>query len=329
MKLYVRAPYSEKRLEELRSIFDEVVYEPWTVTGERYYEDEMLENLLRVQPDALITELDKITEKVLAGYDKLQFIGDCRGEPANIQVDACTSAGIPILCTPGRNTQAVAEMVVGLILAALRKVVPALQWVKEGKWVPGTTPYYLWMGNELQGKKVGFVGYGNISRAVAKLLEGFECDLRFYDPFLPCDQGHCRKMELADLFAECDIITLHLPVTESTRGMINADLLRSMKKTAIFVNAARSPIVDYAALEQILQEEAIGGAIIDVLDTEPPTPKDAAMAHYPNVLLTPHICGATFEVTDHQSDIMNERICQWLKKENLERIVFNRDVLSK
>lgn len=158
MKVYVRAPYSDDCLKELETLFDQVVYEPWTVTGERFYEDEMLENLLRVQPDALITELDRVTEKVLSGYDKLKFIGDCRGTPANLQVDACTKAGVPILCTPGRNTQAVAEMVVGLLLTVMRKTIPAVQWVKDGKWVPGTTPYYLWMGNELQGKKVGFVG---------------------------------------------------------------------------------------------------------------------------------------------------------------------------
>lgn len=100
MKVYVRAPYAEDCLRELGELFDEVIYEPWTETGERYYEDEMLENLLRVQPDALITELDRVTEKVLAGYKKLKFIGDCRGTPANLQVDACTRSGVPILCTP-------------------------------------------------------------------------------------------------------------------------------------------------------------------------------------------------------------------------------------
>ena len=149
MKAYVRAPYSEDCLQELRQMFDEVVYEPWTATGERYYEDEMLENLRRVQPDVLITELDRVTEKVLSGYDGLRVIGDCRGTPANLDVEACTRHGVPILCTPGRNTQAVAEMVVGLILTVMRKTIPATQWVKDGKWVTGTTPYYLWMGNEL------------------------------------------------------------------------------------------------------------------------------------------------------------------------------------
>lgn len=329
MKVYVRAPYSDDCLKELETLFDQVVYEPWTVTGERFYEDEMLENLLRVQPDALITELDRVTEKVLSGYDKLKFIGDCRGTPANLQVDACTKAGVPILCTPGRNTQAVAEMVVGLLLTVMRKTIPAVQWVKDGKWVPGTTPYYLWMGNELQGKKVGFVGFGAISHAVAKILDGFECQISFYDPFLPGDQGHYRKTSLEEIFSESDIVTLHLPVTDSTRGMITEPLLRSMKKTALFVNAARSAIVDYAALEKVLKEETIAGAIIDVLDTEPPTEADLTIAQCPNVLLTPHICGATYEVTDHQSRILNDRIKKWLAGEDLEKVVYNRDVLGK
>lgn len=328
MKVYVRAPYEERCLEELGQLFDEVVYEPWTSNGQRFYEDEMLENLLRVQPDALITELDRVTKKVLDGYQKLRFIGDCRGTPANLEVDACTAAGVPILCTPGRNTQAVAEMVVGLILTAFRKTIPAVQWVKDGGWVPGTTPYYLWMGHELQGKKVGFVGFGAISHAVVKLLEGFECDIAFYDPFVEGDQGRCRKASLEDIFSQSDVVTLHLPVLDSTRGMITEPLLRSMKPDALFVNAARSAIVDYAALERVLRDGAIGGAIIDVLDTEPPTEADLRIGTYPNVLLTPHICGSTYEVTDHQSRILNERIKVWLSGQGLEKVVYNRDVLA-
>ncbi len=329
MKVYVRAPFSEKCLNELGKMFDEVVYEPWTTTGERYYEDEMLEHLIEQQPDALITELDRVTEKVLRGYDRLRFIGDCRGEPANIQVDACTAAGIPILCTPGRNTQAVAEMVVGLILAFYRHLLPAVRWTKDGEWVTGTTPYYLWMGNELQGKRVGFVGFGRISHAVAKILDVFECDVSFYDPFVSGDQGRYRKRTLEEIFAESDIVSLHLPVMDSTRGMITEPLLRSMRKDALFVNAARSALVDYGALRRVLEEEKIRGAILDVLNTEPPTPEDLSITKCPNVLLTPHICGATYEVTDHQSDLLTNSIRRWLKKEDLEKIVYNRDVLKR
>ena len=94
MKVYVRAPYPENRLAELKELFEEVVYEPWTETGERYYEDEMLAHLLKEQPDVLITELDRVTEKVLAGYKGLKAIGDCRATPANLDIAACTKANI-------------------------------------------------------------------------------------------------------------------------------------------------------------------------------------------------------------------------------------------
>lgn len=329
LKLYIRAPYPDRCISQLREFFSEIVYEPWTEDGRRFYEAEMLEKLNRVHPDALITELDKITETVLAGYGALRFIGDCRAEPANIQVEACTKAGIPILCTPGRNNQAVAELVVALIIMHLRNALPAIAWAKSGGWVPGTTPYHLWKGHELQRRRVGFVGFGAVGRAAAKILDGFDCDICFYDPFIPGSIGSCRKVGLEMLFSSCDIVSLHLPVTAETKGMINESLLRSMKPTALFVNFARSAVVDTPALIRILNERAIAGAIIDVLDNEPPTEEDLLIARCPNTILTPHIGGATYEVAEHQADILNERIAQLLKGVELEKIVFNKDVLSR
>lgn len=328
MKVYVRAPYPEKNLNELKTMFDEVVYEPWTETGERYYEDEMLENLLKVQPDVLITELDRVTEKVLNGYKGLKFIGDCRATPANLDVAACTKAGVPVLCTPGRNNQAVAELVAALIIMHMRHGLEAIQWVKDGKWVEGTTPYFLWMGSELQGKRVGLVGFGAVSQALAKILDGFECDVCYYD-YKGRAYGHYTPMSLEEIFATCDVVSLHLPVSDSTRGIVTEKLLRSMKKTALFVNAGRSALVDTEALINVLNEKAIAGAVIDVLDNEPPTAKDLEILNCPNTIVTPHICGASYEVTNHQADILNARLKQFVSGENLERIVYNKDVLNK
>ena len=328
MKVYVRAPYPEKNLNELKTMFDEVVYEPWTETGERYYEDEMLENLLKVQPDVLITELDRVTEKVLNGYKGLKFIGDCRATPANLDVAACTKAGVPVLCTPGRNNQAVAELVAALIIMHMRHGLESIQWIKDGKWVEGTTPYFLWMGNELQGKRVGLVGFGAVSQALAKILDGFECDVCYYD-YKGRAYGHYTPLSLEELFATCDVVSLHLPVSDSTRGIVTEKLLRSMKKTALFVNAGRSALVDTEALINVLNEKAIAGAVIDVLDNEPPTAKDLEILNCPNTIVTPHICGASYEVTNHQADILNARLKQFVAGENLERIVYNKDVLNK
>ena len=327
MKVYVRAPYPENRLAELREMFDEVVYEPWNATGERYYEDEMLEHLLSVQPDVLITELDRVTEKVLAGYKGLKVIGDCRATPANLDTAACTKAGVPVLCTPGRNNQAVAELVVSLIILHMRHGLEAIQWVKDGKWVAGTTPYFLWMGHELQYKRVGLVGFGAVAQAAAKILDAFDCEVCYYD-YKGRQYGNYKSLSLEELFATCDVVSLHLPVSDSTRGLVTEQLLRSMKPDALFVNAGRSALVDTAALVRVLKDEAIAGAVLDVLDTEPPTPEDLAIGELPNVILTPHICGASYEVTNHQADILNARLRKWLAGEDLAKIVYNRDVLK-
>lgn len=327
MKLLVRAPIIEKRLKELQTYFDPVVYEPWTIAGERYYEDEMLEALKEHQPDVLITELDRITEKVLSNYNQLKAIGDCRANPANIDVDACTKAGVPILCTPARNAQAVAEMIVGLLINYMRNILPAVEWIKNGEWIEGTTPYYLWMGNELQGKTIGFVGFGAVGRHTAKLLEAFGCCIYYYDPYVDFVKDNYIKCSIDEIFENSDVVSIHLPVLDSTIKMINSDLLLKMKKTAIFVNTARSAVVDNEALIEVLENNRIKGAILDVLEIEPPTKEILEIGRLPNVLLTPHICGATYEVTDHQSDIITERLIKWLKREELEEIIYNKSVL--
>ena len=183
------------------------------------------------------------------------------------------------------------------------------------------------MGHELQYKRVGLVGFGAVSQAAAKILDGFECDVCYYD-YKGRQYGHYTPLSLEELFSTCDVVSLHLPVSDSTRGLVTEELLRSMKKDALFVNAGRSALVDTQALIRVLNDRAIAGAILDVLDNEPPTAEDLAIMDCPNVILTPHICGATYEVTNHQADILNERLRQWLAGENLAKIVYNRDVLA-
>ncbi len=328
MKVYVRAPMLKEDLKQLKNLFGEVVYDPWTTTGERFYEDEMLEALLKIEPDILITELDKVTRKVIEGYPKLKAIGDCRANPANIEVDVCTQYKIPILCTPARNAQAVAEMLVGLLIMFMRNVIPSVEWVNDGKWVEGTTPYFTWMGNELCNKKVGFVGFGAVGKTAAKLLKAFGCDVYFYDPFVNSDDEAFKKCEIDFIFENCDIVSLHLPVLDSTMKMINETLLKKMKKEAIFINTARSAVVDMDYLLHMAKTSSIRGIILDVLESEPPTKADLEIIQYPNVLLTPHTCGATYEVSDHQSRIITERLTAWKQGEDLERVIFNKQVLS-
>lgn len=327
MKLYLRVAMKEEKLSELKKYFDEIIYDPWTITGERYYENEMLEKLKKIKPDVVITELDRITKKVLEGYKGLKLIGDCRANPANIDVEACNRFKIPIICTPARNAQAVAELLVGLVICYLRNVMPAIQWIKDKEWKEGTTPYFIWMGNELNNKKVGFVGFGAVGKATAKILSGFGCKIFYYDPFVEITEKNYEKISLKEIFETSDIVSIHLPVNSTTKGLIDYSLLSLMKKGALFVNTARSAVVKTEDLIKILKEKRIKGAILDVLDNEPPKDDDLEIINLDNILLTPHICGASYEVTDHQADIVVERLNKWFNNDEMDKIIYNKDIL--
>lgn len=325
MKVYVRAPYPENKLKELEEMFDDLVYDPWTKTGERFYEDEMLEKLLSEKPDVLITELDRITEKVLTGYNGLKIIGDCRSNPANIDVSACSKHNIPILCTPGRNSTAVAEYVVGILLMKYRHLDKSIDWVKDGEWKEGTTPYYTWMGDEISNKKVGLVGFGAVGREIAKRLDVFGAEVSFYDPYVEkC--GKYIKKDLTDIFKDSDIISLHLPVNSETTNMIDKDLLDLIKPKSVLINSARSKVVNNDDLMKLIEDKDVE-VILDVLPEEPPKRSDIEFLKNKNVTLTPHIAGATYQVTNHQADILNESIKKYYKNENLEKIVYNKEIL--
>ncbi|MDT2598669.1 NAD(P)-dependent oxidoreductase [Enterococcus hulanensis] len=315
-KLLVRAPMNRESLEKLRLYFTEIIYMPWTDTGERFYEQEMIACLLAEKPDALITELDVINETVLKEYSALAFIGDCRAAPENIDVKACEKYNIPVLCTPARNANAVAEMWVSTLIAFERNLVASVNWTKEKQWQPGTTPYYLWMGNEIYKSKIGFVGFGAVARNIARLLQGFNVEIAFYDPFVK-EASEYKKESLEELFATSDYISVHLPVTETTKRMINRDLLKLIKSESLFINSSRSAVVDNQALYDLIAAGKIRGAILDVLDTEPPVGPDSEVVDLPNVLLTPHIYGASHQVVDHQSEIITRSIEEYLKKQEL------------
>lgn len=315
-KLLVRAPINEECRSKLNDLFEEVVYVPWTDSGERYYEREMVDCLLREKPDALITELDVINEKVLKEYSDLKFIGDCRASPENIDVEACKKYNIPVLCTPARNANAVAEMWLGSVIAFERNLVDSVNWVRGKKWKEGTTPYYLWMGNEIYKKKIGFVGFGAVARNIARLLQGFDVEIVYCDPFVK-DVEKYQKVGLEEIFSNSDYVTVHLPVNKNTKGMVDEHLLSLMKSNSIFINSSRSAVVDNDVLYKFVSSKKIRGAILDVLDTEPPTETDARVADIPNILLTPHIYGASHQVVDHQSEIITRNIIDYMNENNL------------
>lgn len=309
MKVLVTAPYNEKARKELQDVFGDIIYKPWKPHGRAYNESELMALLKESGAQALITEHDQVTRDVIEQFPHLQFIGVCRGTPSNVAVSAAKEKSIPVFHTPARNAQAVAEMFVANVITLLRNTIAGWQWLQAEKWEAGAhTSYLQFKGNELAGKKIGMVGFGAVGQRIAKLVKAFPCQVQFYDPFLKSFDTEYIKVSLEEVFESSDIVSINLPVTDETKGMIDKRLLRMMKKDAIFVNTARAVVVNRDDLLEVLEKNLIRGAVLDVFDYEPPDAIDYKLIHLANVLATPHIAGATFEVEDHHAAIMNKTL---------------------
>lgn len=312
MKILITAPYNERSRKVLEETLGEVIYKPWKPHGRAYNQQELMALLQETGADALITEHDEVTERVIDAYPHLQFIGVCRGTPSNVAVDRAAGAHIPVFNTPARNAQAVAEMFVANVITFMRKTIAAREWLTGENWEAGAHDSYLqFKGNELAGKAIGMVGFGAIGQRIADMVRDFPCTIRFYDPFVESPDEAYRKVSLEEVFESSDIVSVHLPVNEDTRGMIGKSLLDKMQPNAIFVNTARAVVVNREALLDTLENRRIAGAVLDVFDHEPPDETDYRLIHLPNVLATPHIAGATHEVEDHHAAIMNEKLLNW------------------
>lgn len=313
MRILVTAPYHEKGLLELKLNLGEVIYKSWKENGRPYHEDELISLLYESEAEALITEHDQVTEKVIDANAHLLFIGVCRGTPSNISLTAATRFGIPVFYTPARNAQAVAEMFIANTITFLRHTTQGINWLRSRKWSKDAHASYLeFKGNELAGRTVGMVGFGAIGQLIAKLIGNYPCPIQFYDPYVEqaAFPGY-KKTTLEDIFSTSDIVSIHLPVTEDTKGMITQRLFSLMKKDALFINTARASVVNRSDLYMALERKQIRGAILDVYDNEPPDELDYRIIDLPNVMATPHIAGATHEVENHHVEILNTALMQW------------------
>ncbi len=330
MRILITAPYHEKGIEELEKQFGEVIYRSWKPNGRAYNETELMALLGTTGADALITEHDHVTAAVIAAHPDLRFIGVCRGTPSNVAVNAATEHGIPVFFTPARNAQAVAELFLSNVILLLRHTLPGIAWMKGRNWQAGAHDSYLhFKGNELAGKTIGMVGFGAIGQLIARLVQPFPCHIQFFDPYVKEHDKAFRNTSLEEVFSTSDIVSIHLPVTAETKGMIHGGLLKKMKKDAIFVNTARASVVKREDLLEALEARSIRGAILDVFDHEPPDELDYRIMDLPHVIATPHIAGATFEVEDHHVAIMNHALLQWYAHGNRQiNGLANRELLT-
>ena len=312
MRILITAPYNQKGQDALSAKFGEVIYKEWKGNGRAFNEAELNQLLDETGADALITEHDLVTANVINAHPDLKFIGVCRGTPSNVDLKAAAANGIPVFHTPARNAQAVAEMFIANVINLMRNTIPSWQWLTGKNWGEGAhTSYLQFKGNELAGKTVGMVGFGAVGQRIAEMLTCFPCPIKFYDPYMESANPNYQKTTLEDVFESSDIVSIHLPVNEQTIGMINKSLISKMKPGAIFVNTARASVVKRDDLLYALENNLIGGAILDVFDFEPPDETDYKLINHPRVLATPHTAGATHEVEDHHVDILNKRIFEW------------------
>lgn len=308
MRAFITASFTDEGLEQLRRRM-EVVHEDWKlVKGFPYFDgEEFARKLQEVGADVLIVEADLVHAAVLDTCD-LKLIGCCRGDPVNIDLDLCTAKGIPVLHTPGRNADAVADMTLMFILMLLRHMPAIHETYHGGAEQAGTAVDYVkmykrFMGRELSGLTVGLVALGAVGREVAARLAGFRSKIIAYDPFVKTPPPGVTMVDLDTLMRESDVVSLHAPVLPETMNLVSREKLALMKPTALFINTARTALTDEDALYDMLKAGKIAGAGLDVLVQEPLQPGERFL-ELPNVVLTPHIGGATLDVTRHQSEII-------------------------
>ncbi len=259
-----------------------------------------------------VTEIDRVDEAMLEACPHLKVVITCRGNPVNVDIPACTRRGVLALNTPGRNAEAVADMAVGLIIACARHLVPAAILIREGGWTGAGqgSVHFRFQGRDMDDATVGLVGLGAVGRAVARRLAGFGARVLACDPYVSrerCAEMGVTLVDLPTLLAEADFVSLHVHVTDETAGMIGEEQFALMKPTAYLINTARAGVVDQDAMVRALKEQRIAGAALDVFAQEP-LPADSPLRTLENVILTPHLGGATPGQTRVQSRIVVEQV---------------------
>ena len=321
-KVLVTAAVRGPGLNLLNELAD-VVLDNWLEQPTlRIYNDEQLaEQIASHGANIVVTETDRCSAKVFA--QPLLAVASCRGDPTNVDVPAATEAGIPVLRAPGRNADAVAELAVALLTAANRGVVPGDRDVRAADtYRGGTIPYQRYKAWELAGRTAGLVGLGAVGRALRWRLRGLGMEVIAYDPYAPDAMA-----SLDELLERSDVISMHAPVTPETTGMIGTAEFDKMRDGVIFLNTARSQLHDTDALVKALESGKVRAAGLDHFVGERLDPEHP-LAHMEQVVLTPHIGGATLNVEVNHTAIVAEDLCRLLAGARPQNIV-NPEVLGR
>jgi glyoxylate reductase len=260
--------------------------------------------------DGLVSLLtDRIDGPLLDAAPRLKVVSNFAVGFNNIDVPAATTRGICVGNTPGALTDATADLAFALMMAAARRVVEGVLDAREGRWLTWEPVGYL--GVDLCGKTLGIVGMGRIGYAMAKRARGgWDMNILYTDevanPKAESELG-ARRVDLDTLLGQSDFVSVHASLTASSKGLFNAAAFAKMKRTAVFVNSARGPLVDQAALYDALSNGTIFAAGLDVTDPEPPAPNDPLLK-LPNCVVVPHIASATTTTRDGMADICADNL---------------------
>ena len=334
MKTLLTARFTDQSLQRLINRAGAVQQAGFGVTGEKLPESEILARVADI--DCLVVEFEEITDKVLKQAKTLKIAACCRNEPAaSFDIEAATRLGIPVIFPPGRNAVSVAEYTIGLMIAASRHIADAhyrLRHTDEftaigysdktdvrssvtSEWSmdPGA-PFHRFQGPELYGKTLGLVGCGAIGTEIAKRASAFAMRVLVADPFV--SDGMLRaipaeRRDLIDVAGEADFFAMAAKVTSDTEGIVGSEVISQMKPSAYFINTARAALVDYEALFRALDRRRIAGAALDVYPVEP-IPSDSPFRTLDNVVLSPHLAGASRDIPVHHSRMIIDDIFLYL-----------------
>ncbi len=255
--------------------------------------------------DCVVLSNFKYGREVISQCPDLKMICVAFTGVDHVDMEYCRERGITVCNCAGYSTVAVADLVFGFAVSLARNIIPCDRAVRNEGTKAGLVGY------ELEGKAFGVVGAGAIGRRVIRIAQAFGCQVYVYNRTKKDIEG-VRFVSLDQLLETCDIVSLHVPLNEATRGLIGREQLKKMKKTAVLINTARGPVVDSQALAEALKEGDIAGAAVDVFEMEPPVPSDHVLFNAPNLIATPHVAFASHQAFEKRAVIVCENIRKWL-----------------
>lgn len=308
MKIVVMEPLGValEKINALAAALQAAGHEFVYYTSKEAQQDKLLE---RVQDaDIIMLANQPLSAEIINACPKLKMLSVAFTGVDHIALDACRARNILVCNAAGYSTNAVAELTFGLAISVIRNIVPCDARCRKAGTKDGL------VGFELFGKTFGVVGTGAIGARVAKIAAAFGCRVLAYSRTAKqelVDAG-VQYVSLDELLAQSDFVSLHVPLTDATRGLINADAIAKMKQGAVLLNTARGPVVDSAALAEALNAGKLAGAGIDVFEGEPPIAENHPLCSAKNTVLTPHVAFASREALETRADIVFANIEKWL-----------------